>query len=76
PNQGVTLANETSGVIDQISFGSGTDVKNDQLLVRLDSGVEKANLKSSEARLPAAKAKYKRYQGLYKKGSISKEAYD
>ncbi|MEZ8476381.1 efflux RND transporter periplasmic adaptor subunit [Vibrio cyclitrophicus] len=76
PNQGVTLANETSGVIDQISFESGTDVKSGQQLVRLDSDVEKANLKSSEARLPAAKAKYKRYQGLFKKGSISKEAYD
>ena len=76
PNQGVTLANETSGVIDQISFESGTEVKSDQLLVRLDSDVEKANLKSSQARLPAAQAKYKRYQGLFKKGSISKEAYD
>ncbi|ANP75128.1 efflux RND transporter periplasmic adaptor subunit [Vibrio sp. 10N.222.51.C8] len=76
PNQGVTLANETSGVIDQISFESGTEVKNDQQLIRLDSDVEKANLKSSEARLPAAEAKYKRYQGLFKKGSISKEAYD
>jgi len=42
----------------------------------LDSEVEKANLKSAEAKLPAAEAKYKRYQGLYTKGSISKEAYD
>ncbi|MEZ8652123.1 efflux RND transporter periplasmic adaptor subunit [Vibrio splendidus] len=76
PNQGVTLANETAGIIDQISFESGTDVKKDQQLVRLDSEVEKANLKSTQARLPAAEAKYKRYQGLFKKGSISKEAYD
>ncbi|MFA0521170.1 efflux transporter periplasmic adaptor subunit, partial [Vibrio sp. 10N.222.55.E8] len=63
PNQGVTLANETSGVIDQISFESGTDVKSGQQLVRLDSDVEKANIKSTQARLPAAKAKYQRYQG-------------
>ena len=76
PNQGVTLSNESSGVINNISFESGTKVKADQLLVELDSDVEKANLKSSQAKLPAAEAKYKRYQGLYKKGSISKERYD
>ncbi|EGR0636658.1 efflux RND transporter periplasmic adaptor subunit [Vibrio vulnificus] len=76
PNQGVTIANETSGVIKQIRFESGTQMKEGQPLVLLDSDVEKANLKSSEAKLPAAEAKYKRYQGLFKKGSISKEAYD
>ncbi len=76
PNQGVTLASKASGVIDKILFESGVQVKEDQLLVVLDSAVEKANLKSAQARLPAAKAKYERYQGLYKKGSVSKEAYD
>lgn len=76
PNQGVTIANETSGVIDKILFESGSQVKEGQPLVSLDTSVEKANLKSSEARLPAAEAKYKRYQGLYKKGSISKEDFD
>ncbi|MGF1779278.1 efflux RND transporter periplasmic adaptor subunit [Vibrio nomapromontoriensis] len=76
PNQGVTLTTETSGVIDSISFTSGSQVEVGQELLKLDSDVEKANLKSAEARLPAAKAKYKRYQGLYKKGSISREAYD
>ncbi|UXI01335.1 efflux RND transporter periplasmic adaptor subunit [Photobacterium sp. TY1-4] len=76
PNQGVTITTEVSGVIDSIDFESGATVKAGQPLVFLDSSVEKANLKSSEARLPAAKAKYIRYQGLYKKGSISKEAYD
>ncbi len=77
PNQGVTLANETSGVIDQISFESGTEVKSDQLLVRLGfRSQRKRTLRVLEARLPAAKAKYKRYQGLFKKGFHSKEAYD
>ncbi|HCE3308391.1 TPA: multidrug efflux RND transporter periplasmic adaptor subunit VmeC [Vibrio parahaemolyticus] len=76
PNQGVTVANETNGVIDKIAFESGTQVEAGQPLVLLDSEVEKANLKSSQAKLPAAEAKYKRYQGLFKKGSISKEAYD
>lgn len=35
-----------------------------------------SQFKSTEARLPAAKAKYERYKGLFAKGSISKESYD
>ncbi|QUJ67546.1 efflux RND transporter periplasmic adaptor subunit [Photobacterium sp. GJ3] len=76
PNQGVTVTTEVSGVIKSIDFDSGISVKSGQRLVTLDSDVEEANLKSSQARLPAAKAKYIRYQDLYKKGSISKEAFD
>ncbi len=76
PNQGVTVASETSGVIDKIAFLSGAMVEEGQPLVLLDSDVERANLKSAQARLPAAQAKYKRYEGLYQKGSISKESYD
>lgn len=76
PNQGVTLTSETSGVIDKIAFTSGSQVETGQLLLQLDSDVEKANLRSAEARLPAAQAKYKRYKGLFSKGSVSKEAFD
>ncbi|MDN3679617.1 efflux RND transporter periplasmic adaptor subunit [Vibrio tapetis subsp. quintayensis] len=76
PNQGVTLTTETSGVIKSIDFESGVAVKKGQVLVALDSAVERANLKSTQARLPAAEAKFKRYEGLYKKGSVSKESFD
>lgn len=76
PNQGVTLTTETSGVIDQIAFESGMSVEQGQPLLTLDSAVEQANLKSSQARLPAAQAKYQRYRGLFSKGSVSKEAFD
>ncbi|MDV7104092.1 efflux RND transporter periplasmic adaptor subunit [Vibrio sp. TH_r3] len=76
PNQGVTLATESNGVIDKIQFDSGDTVKTGQKLIILDTEVENANLNSAKARLPAAKAKYDRYKGLYKKGSVSKESYD
>ncbi|NAW64542.1 efflux RND transporter periplasmic adaptor subunit [Photobacterium halotolerans] len=76
PNQGVTVTTEVAGVIKSLEFDSGMSVKKGQRLVALDSDVEEANLKSSQARLPAAKAKFIRYQDLYKKGSISKEAFD
>lgn len=76
PNQGVTLSSELSGTIDNISFESGVQVKPDQLLLSLDSSVEKANLQSSQARLPAARAKFERYQNLYQKNSISRDQLD
>lgn len=76
PNQGVTITTEVAGVIKTLDFESGAAVKAGQQLLALDSNVEAANLKSTQARLPAAKAKYERYHGLFKKGSISKEAYD
>jgi membrane fusion protein (multidrug efflux system) len=76
PNQGVTLTTESNGVIDKIEFDSGDTVKAGQKLILLDTEVENANLNSSKARLPAAEAKYKRYKGLFKKGSVSKESYD
>lgn len=76
PNQGVTLSSELAGTIDNISFESGAQVKPDQLLLSLDSSVEKANLKSSQARLPAARAKFERYQNLYQKNSISRDQLD
>ncbi|CAJ1873530.1 efflux RND transporter periplasmic adaptor subunit [Aeromonas jandaei] len=76
PNQGVTLSTELSGTIDAITFESGKPVKADQLLLSLDSSVEKANLRASQAKLPAAKAKFDRFQNLYKTSSISKEQLD
>ncbi|SGZ05356.1 Membrane-fusion protein [Moritella viscosa] len=76
PNQGVDIANEVAGKIDSITFDSGTKVTKGQPLVSLDSEVEKANLKSSQARLNAAKSKFLRYEALYKKNAVSKEALD
>ncbi|GLT14665.1 efflux RND transporter periplasmic adaptor subunit [Vibrio algivorus] len=76
PNQGVTLTAQASGQIDKIHFDSGIDVKKNDVLVEVDSKVEKAQLKSSQSRLPAAQAKYVRYKDLYSKGSVSKEAFD
>ncbi|WP_434357764.1 efflux RND transporter periplasmic adaptor subunit [Parasalinivibrio latis] len=76
PNQGVTLTSEVSGTIKNIGFESGQKVEKGDLLVGIDSDVEKANLESTQARLPAAKAKFERYKDLFAKGSVSQEALD
>ncbi|BAJ03828.1 efflux RND transporter periplasmic adaptor subunit [Shewanella violacea] len=76
PNQGLTIANELSGVVTEINFENGSEVKADQSLIVLDSSVEKANLKSKMVQLPAAEADYKRLVLLYKQRSISKQDLD
>lgn len=76
PKQGVMLTNQSSGVIDKIQFESGETVKKGTVLLSLDATVEKANLASAQARLPAARARYKRHQDLYKTKSVSREALD
>lgn len=76
PNQGVVVSNESGGVITDILFESGSMVEKNQLLLLLDARVQKANLDTALAILPAAKSKYERYQGLIKTGSISREAFD
>lgn len=76
PNQGLTIANELSGVVSAINFENGSEVKPGQSLVVLDSAVEKANLKSKMVQLPASEADYKRLQRLYKQKSVSKQDLD
>ncbi|WP_305813167.1 efflux RND transporter periplasmic adaptor subunit [Photobacterium leiognathi] len=76
PVQGVTLTSEASGVISKIAFESGQRVKAGQELVSINSNVEESSLQSTKAKLPAVEATYKRYQDLYRKGSVSKSSLD
>lgn len=54
--QSVTLSNEVAGRIEQVLFESGAIVEAGQVLVRLESSVEKANLASAEASVRVAEA--------------------
>ncbi|WP_394205715.1 efflux RND transporter periplasmic adaptor subunit [Shewanella waksmanii] len=76
PNQGVTIANELAGVVSAIRFENGSQVTAGQMLIELDSQVEKANLKSKQVQLPAAEADFKRLTKLYKQNSVSKQDLD
>ena len=76
PNQGGMLSNQVSGVVSSINFKNGSKVKKGQLLVALNSDVEKADLKNSVVQLPAIKAEYDRLKTLYKSKSTSKQKLD
>ena len=76
PIQGVTIANEVAGKVVKVSFASGQNLKKNDPIIYLDSTVEKANLKSAKARLPAARSNFKRMASLFKTGSTSQGEVD
>nr|BDD44124.1 MexH family multidrug efflux RND transporter periplasmic adaptor subunit [bacterium] len=76
PYQGVYVSSEVPGTVTAIDFESGQQVKKGDLLVELDSDVEKANLRSAEARLPAVERNMKRMRRLYEQGSVSEGTRD
>ncbi len=76
PNQGVDISTQVAGTVDKIAFESGESVSKDRLLLSLNTDVERANLKSAQGKLPAARANYERMRSLYGKGGVSKGDLD
>lgn len=76
PNQGAMLSSQVPGTISQVLVEAGAQVKKGQLLVEIDSQVERASLKAAEAQLPLADANYKRFRTLVASNSASKAELD
>ncbi|KAE9534582.1 efflux transporter periplasmic adaptor subunit [Ursidibacter arcticus] len=76
PNQGAMLSTQVSGTVSRVLVKAGDSVKKGQLLVELDSSVEQASLRASEAQLSAVQANYQRYRNLVASNSASKAELD
>jgi membrane fusion protein (multidrug efflux system) len=76
PSKGVTVANEVAGVVTAIRFESGALVKRGQVLVELDSSVERAQLASALARRQLAGVTAERSRALVRQGAIAKSQVD
>lgn len=74
--QGVDLTSETRGVVENVLFESGQQVKRGQTLVQLKSSVEQAVLATAEASLGLAKLEFKRAQDLVKRQVLAKSEFD
>lgn len=61
---GVEVSAQVPGVVQEIAFRSGERVAKGQLLVRLDSDVERAQLRSAEAQLALARSNVQRARSL------------
>ena len=74
--QGVTVSADLAGIVDHIAFDSGKGVQAGDVLVRLDTRQEQAQLAAVEAERDLARVNFDRMQGLVDQGAISRADYD
>jgi membrane fusion protein, multidrug efflux system len=74
--QGVTVAAELDGKIVDVSFEAGAWVKAGDVLVRQDTSVEEAQLRSAEAAVHLADVNLKRTKELLEKATVSQAQFD
>jgi len=74
--QGVVITPEIPGLVQEIAFESGATVSKGDLLVRLDTSLEKAQLSSVEAQVQLAEVNLKRIRTLSDQNMISKSELD
>ncbi|HTO02368.1 MAG TPA: efflux RND transporter periplasmic adaptor subunit, partial [Opitutus sp.] len=76
PVEGVMIAADADGVVVKLGADSGAEVKAGDLLVELDTSVEKAQLVAAEARAELARVNIERTRELFESAAISKSEFD
>jgi membrane fusion protein (multidrug efflux system) len=76
PVKGVALSNDSPGIVTKITFESGDLVKQGQVLVELDTSVERAQLASAIVRHDLAIVTVNRSRALIKENVISQSQVD
>ncbi len=74
--QGVTVAAELDGKIVQVAFEAGSAVKAGDLLVKQDTSVEEAQLRSAVAAVELARVNLDRTRELLAKATVSQSQFD
>jgi membrane fusion protein (multidrug efflux system) len=74
--QGVTVSPEIAGTVSEIAFDSGAVVAKGDLLVRLDTSLEEAQLRSAEAQVELARLDAERIRQLRTNNIISQSDLD
>jgi len=74
--QGAMVSTELGGVVSEIDFENGGEAKKGDLLVRLDTSSEEAQLRTAEADLQLARADLERARELASRRVISKAELD
>jgi membrane fusion protein (multidrug efflux system) len=76
PARGVSVSNDAPGIVSHIFFESGAVVKQGQILVELDTSVERAQLASARARMDLAGLTVGRSRALVQTKTIAQSALD
>lgn len=74
--QGIDVTPQVGGVVTEINFESGQDVKKGELLVKLDTDTEEAELRSIGAELANTTSELARREGLVSKGVVAATELD
>jgi membrane fusion protein (multidrug efflux system) len=74
--QGAVVSAELGGVISEIHFQNGVEAKKGDLLMKLDSSAEEAQLHTAEADLELARANLQRTRDLAARKVVSKQEVD
>ena len=61
PNQGAMLSAQSAGTVSKVLVQNGQSVKKGDLLVELDSSVERASLQAAQAQVVSLRQTYQRY---------------
>lgn len=73
---GVKVANELPGIVTEVLFESGQRVKKGDILIRLNSVIEQAALKTRRAEAQFASKEFQRNADLISKQAVSQSAFD
>src|SRR4029077_20091769 len=73
---GVTISADLPGLVDQIAFESGRHVNRGDVLLRLDTKQERAQLAAAEAQRDLAKLDLDRQRGMLASSVISQSVFD
>lgn len=74
--QGVDVSSEVAGIVRELRFASGQQVKQGDVLLRLDDAVEQADLQAFSAQLELARLNNARDRKLIAQKAISKTDFD
>src|SRR6266850_6247059 len=73
---GVTVSADLPGIVEAIAFDSGRRVNEGDVLVRLDSRQERAQLAAAEAQRELSGLDFERASQLLKRGVVAQAEYD
>jgi membrane fusion protein, multidrug efflux system len=74
--QGVTVSADLPGIVEKIAFESGKRVRKGDVLVKLDTSQEEAQLAAAQSQRDLARINDERMRGLRESGVISQADYD
>lgn len=73
---GIDVANEVPGVIETLNFESGDVVEKGDVLIRLNSAIDEAALRTRKAEAQLARQEFERASDLLPKRAVSQSQYD